>query len=395
MNPNDDRVMKLWNGFEEKVCPGTGRKAVQLTKGDANCYPLYYYIPTFSGDGKRLIYHRAGGGELQMHCLTIETGESVQLTHGTTPETRWIPWCMKPGPGVLDHRSVLDVARDRLIYVDNNEFRWVRLDGKDDLLLFSLPEDRTAIGQNCISPDGDWLVYIHHDRANFAEVYPDGQWGDRGLSKGTVLAAFNLVSGEHRTLITINSAIHHVLPFGKDKLVFCHPAKEMGMLMTDLNGGWYTHLRTMDDNGGQVCHYVPTERGIAYEILGRRDGQVLSGLYNPDSHNRFEFAMPESFGYTHTGKDPEGRLWFYENSSEGVHDLHFLAKHTPDGQDEWVPLTGNWPTYSSGQKSHFHPQLTPDRKWILMTGGDPDSETNHIFLIDLSDLNDTEGIPDV
>jgi hypothetical protein len=55
-------------------------------------------------------------------------------------------------------------------------------------------------------------------------------------------------------------------------------------------------------------------------------------------------------------------------------------------------LVGNWPTYGGGQKAHFHPRLTPDRRWILLTAGDPRTQTNHLFLLDVSDLADTEGI---
>jgi hypothetical protein len=271
----------------------------------------------------------------------------------------------------------------------------VNLDGSDDRLLLSLPDDRIPIGQNCMTGNGEWFVYIHHDRRSFKE--------GRKNSKGTALAAYNMLTGEHRLLIQINSPIHHVLPLAEDKLVFCHPATENGMLMTDIRGGWYTHMRTQDEAGGCVCHYVSTSRGIAYEVLNRTDGKVLSGLYNPISNERYEFALPSEFGYTHTGRDPEGLLWFYENcnpapwkeSSEvaRVHDLHFLARHVPDGDDEWVRLCGDWPTYGSGQKAHFHPQLTPDRKWILMTAGDVTTKTNHIFLLSVEDLDDTCGIP--
>ena len=46
---------------------------------------------------------------------------------------------------------------------------------------------------------------------------------------------------------------------------------------------------------------------------------------------------------------------------------------------------------------HPHnPVLTPDRRWILFTGGDPASQSSHIFLLDVSDLGDSEGIsPDL
>jgi hypothetical protein len=282
-----------------------------------------------------------------------------------------------------------------VIYFDGNEARCIDLDSLQDRHLFSLPEDRMAIGQNCMSTDGQWFVYIHHDRASFEEVYPQGQRlaGNRSKSRGTVLAAYHLASGEQRSLVILNSPIHHVQPYRDNTFVFCHPTMENGMLFTDLHGGWYSHLRTQDALGGCVCHHITTRRGIAYEVLGGSNG-VWAGMYEPHSHRKYELRLPEHFGYTHTGWDPEGLLWFFENSSQ-VHDLHFLTRHNPRGEDEWLALCGDWPTYGKGQKSHFHPQITPDRQWILMTAGDPRTQSNHMFLLDIAGLAPTQGIPDV
>lgn len=393
--------MVIGNSFARSTAPGSGRATVQLTQGDAFCYPLYYFIPSLTSGAETLIYHRAAEGEVQLHALDLVSGDSRQLTHASSPDTHWMPWCVDSGRGVLDHRSVLNVPRDEVVYFDGNDVRAVSIEtdsmeaGSEtsDRLLFRLPDDRLAIGQNCVSADGAWLIYIHHDRDSYAAIYPDGVFQpNRCGSRGTILAAFNMDTGEHRDLLAINSPIHHVLPWRGDQFIFCHPATEDGMLLTDIRGGWYTHMRTQDSLGGTVCHYVATDRGVAYEVLRRPDG-VRSGIYDPATHRRYEFPLPVEFGYTHTGRDPDGRLWFYENSTSDRHDLHALVEHRPDGEDVWLALSGNWKTFGGGQKSHFHPQLTPDRKWILMTGGDPQTETNHVFLLDVSDLGDTRGVP--
>jgi hypothetical protein len=111
----------------------------------------------------------------------------------------------------------------------------------------------------------------------------------------------------------------------------------------------------------------------------------------------FEFAMPPQFQYIHTGWDPEGRIFLVENSTAwdrfDVHDMYALVRLDHDGgAHQWLRLTGTWPTYVGGQKAHFHPQITPDRQWILLTAGDGTTETCHIFLLDISDLHDTQGI---
>ena len=120
-----------------------------------------------------------------------------------------------------------------------------------------------------------------------------------------------------------------------------------------------------------------------YEVLGSNTGRVYCGIYNPFNHNKYELPLPQEFAYTHTGCDPEGRIWFYENCDfeKNIHDMYLLMKHDPKKGDKWVKLFGNWPTYKGGQSSHYHPRITPDRRWILFTAGDHQLKTNHIYLL--------------
>lgn len=384
--------------FASLAAPGTGRRCLRLTSGDANCYPLYYFIPSLCREGRRMVYHRAGGGQLELRCLDLATGDDRLLIQGDTPATGWQPWDVEAGPGVWDHRSVLDAARERVIVFNRDEVLAVSLVDGARQLLFKLPEGRIPIGQNCLTADGEWLVYIHADAARFAALFEQpGQYniyhGRRHTMQGTRLCAFNLLTGEQRVLVCINSPIHHVLPLPDGRVVFCHPTGENGMLLTDLKGGWYSHLRTQDELGGCVCHYIATRRGLAYEILGRKNHRVLAGLYDPDRHQRYEFPLPTAFGYTHTGNDPAGRMWFWENSSKEAHDLRLLVEHRGPDDDTWLRLCHDWPSFGTGQRSHMHPQLTPDRRWLLFVAGDPASQRNHLHLMDVSDCGDTRGIP--
>ncbi len=387
--------MPLSEHFPRLKAPDTGRTAVQLTSGDAFCYPLYYFIPTFTKDAKYLIYHRAEAGQVQLHRLELATGRSVQLTHGDTPVTRWKNWCVESGRGVLDHRSVLNVARGEVIYFTGplgNQARVVDVRTLEDRPLFTLADDREAVGQNCTTPDGQWLVYIDSPRGS---MY-------RRPVEGARVVAYHFDTAERRVLCEIDCHIHHVLAYDNYHFVFCHPPNGMGMMMTDLDGGGWEYLRAGDpgvpvaagddQTGGHVCHFIPTRRGLCYEVIARRNPNEgpRSGLYDPLSRRRFEFALPPDLGYVHTGWDPEGRLWFYECSGK-THRMIALTGLDEQGPQS-QPLTGDWPTYGGGQKSHFHPQITPDRKWILFTGGDPKTKTNHLFLLDASDLKPLEGI---
>ena len=77
--------MRLYDGYPRLSTPETGRQMLQLTSGPAFCYPLYYYTPSITADGRFLIYHRAEEGWVQLYRLELATGESVQLTHASTP----------------------------------------------------------------------------------------------------------------------------------------------------------------------------------------------------------------------------------------------------------------------------------------------------------------------
>ena len=393
--------MTIHPSFRRLQAPGTGRAMVQLTSGPGWSYPLYYYVPSITLDGRYLVHHTAHAGEVQLHRVDLTTGESLQLTHGTAPETWWRPWCSDAGTGVLDHRSALDLTRDEVIFFDGQSVRAARIADGATRDLFSMPANRMAIGQNCVTPDGKWFVYIHADRAQYQGMFHDDPdyetyWSRRQDCRDTRLAAFDLETGEHRTLLVMASPIHHVLAYDERHLLFCHPTSEDGMLLTDVDGGWYTHLRTQDVHGGTICHFLGTGRGATYEVLSGSNGQ-WAGICDPFSRATFEVRLPADFGYVHTGRDPDGLLWFYENEGRTVHDLWLLAAHDPDGTDTWVPLTGDWPAFGDidAQKAHFHPQVVLDRQWMLVTGGDPASQTNQVFLLDISDLDVTAGIPDL
>jgi hypothetical protein len=117
----------------------------------------------------------------------------------------------------------------------------------------------------------------------------------------------------------------------------------------------------------------------------------VGGIYNPDTHARIEYELGLP-GYVHTGCDPAARLWFYESHDRkrDIHAIYYFEALSRTKANRPIPLVGNMKTYWLGQRSHFHPQITPDRKFILLTGGDPANQTNHLFLLDVADLGDTE-----
>jgi len=47
-----------------------------------------------------------------------------------------------------------------------NDVRLVNVETLEDKPLFTLPDDREAVGQNCTKPDGNWLIYIDSPRGS-------------------------------------------------------------------------------------------------------------------------------------------------------------------------------------------------------------------------------------
>jgi hypothetical protein len=170
-------------------------------------------------------------------------------------------------------------------------------------------------------------------------------------------------------------------------------ATERSILITDYKGGYYTHIRTQDTDGGMTCHYCATAAGIAYEVLNERKSD-LGGLYNPNTHQRIEFDLPTQGG-VHTGFDAEGKLWFYESlgATSGFRQMLLLTHYKGKQQTEWLQLTGDWPVYSGGQKAHHHPRLTYDRRFIIFTAGDSSTKTNHIYLLDVAEFANDTSLP--
>jgi len=360
--------------------PETGRRVIQLTLGDCFDYHLYYFIPSMTRDGRTVIFHRHEGDEVQMYRLDIEAGETVRLTDAKTPNALWRPWLQEAGHGVRDLLSAFNTETDELVYLDDNQIRAVHIFSLADRLLYEVPDDRVPCGLTGVSPDGKHFVFVHADR-EWWEASSHEQ-PRKYEAEGGRLDVLELETGTVRTLVQLNTWITHSNFYDNTRILFCHLATEEAILMTDLCGGHYVHLRTQDERG-KTCHYQATSKGIVYEVGGR-----LVGLCDPDAMTFTEYEVGPAY-VSHIGLDPEARLWFYESGTPDGRTIQYIPELRPGRVNEAIPLMSPMETYWLGQRSHLHPQLTPDRRSILFTGGDARNRTNHIFLLDVEDLADT------
>jgi hypothetical protein len=111
----------------------------------------------------------------------------------------------------------------------------------------------------------------------------------------------------------------------------------------------------------------------------------------PGHPQRREYKLAMGTSRLHIGRDPEARLWFFEGTVADFPTIVYFPRLQAGEVNRGQALIGNeFATYSNNQRSHFHPSVTPDRKHILFTGGDRRTKTNHLFLLDITDLADTQ-----
>jgi hypothetical protein len=372
----------------------TGRKLVQLTSGDEFDMPMYYFIPTYTADGRSIVFQRYDSrtGEVQLYKIHVETGETVQLTAAKTPNGLWRPHLQPSGFGVRDLLCAVNTARNEAIYFDDREIRAVHLDTLADRVIGRVPDDRTPSGLTGVSPNGRLFCYPHFDRAWWESNLPPKPQPERWHPKDSQLVVLDIDTGKTSTLMYVNFWITHSNFYDDVRILFCHTATDYGVLMTDLRyPGQYENIRTHSDDGWPN-HYNVTSRGITYEMLSNaKNGPTVAGIYDPEIRRRREYRLAMPQGRLHIGRDPDARLWFFEVMVDGKPTIMYFPKLEAGKLNPGKALIGGeFATFSNNQRSHYHPSVTPDRKHILFTGGDARNQTNHLFLLDITDLADTE-----
>lgn len=376
----------------ETTDPVTGRRVIQLTSGDGYCYPLYFFGPALTADGGTLLFYRYLNDQVQNWKLDIATGEAVCLTDARTPNCLWRFWDEeRPASGVRDLMSAFSPDTEELMYFDGNLLRAVHVRSLADRLVYELPSDRVPCGIPGASPDGAHFAFVHADRRWWEAATRRGV-PVRHEATGVRLDLVELATGRSRTLLAMNSWLTHANFYDNERILFCHHPTECAMLLTDLRGGWYTHLRPQTAEGWMVNHYLPTQRGIMYETMSPLPFGVV-GICDPTTHafRDFKTGCPMA----HIGHDPSGKLWFGDSYRlDPPHDrfLAWFPRLRSDDVNPFTVLTRGMQSYGHprSQRSHLHAVLLPDRRHILFTGPDDRSRTNHLFLLDVSDLSAVE-----
>lgn len=352
--------------------PETGRKIRQVTSSRSNNYPLYYFIPTTTVDGRFLVFHSERSGWVQLYRMEIATGEIVQLTDGTTRDSGWAIWCEYHVRGIFNHISALNVVRSEVYYFQDNELRATDLLTLENRLVAKLGR-RISIGQTSFSPDGKRFAFIHADHDQFRTAVADrealanmGREIDHQAWRNalpTTISVVDTSTGEMRTVVELDYHVHHVLWIDDQTLLVNHPRNDMGMWTIGIDGSGYHHLRPRDEHGA-VCHQIITRRGILYDAYGA-DGDSWFGVYDLVTHTHREVFLP-GVKYAHTGNDPAGELYFVDSRS-GVEEIFTIHEPFGPARFELRRFRKLNKMLREGQRHHCHPFLSPDRKTMFWT----------------------------
>lgn len=372
--------------------PVTGRAWTQLTWGEDFCCPLYYFGHVATADGGTVLFYRYRDGEVQNWKLDIALGLATRLTSATTPNCLRRFWDEpEPATGVRELMSSFSPGSEELAYFDGNTLRAVHVRTLADRVVCEIPEDRVPCAIPGISPGGRWLALAHADRAWWDEATKAGA-PPRHEAKRVQLDVVNMATGERRNLVTMNSWLTHANFYDEERILFTYLATEESLLMTDLRGGWFAAMRTQTPEGIVINHALPTQRGIFYETVSPLPHGIM-GHCDPGTYQSRDFLT--SHPVHHVGHDWEGRLWFgdiYDVDPPHDRSIAWLPRVEAGKVNPFTKLTQGFHTYGAQrtQRSHIHATLLPDRRHLLFTGPDHESRTNHLFLLDVSDLAGAE-----
>jgi hypothetical protein len=382
------------------VDAGTGREVRRHTGARAHSYPLYYFVPSHTADGRYLVFHSERGGWVELYRLELASGEIAALTDGRTQDSGWAIWCVYRLRGIYNHLGALNQATGEVWWFDGDRILGTRVDSLARRVVRELP-GRHPIGQSSFSRDGRLFAFIHADRELYQAALREreclqnmGQfdwgrdhqeWRERVPCEISVIDTRTL---EGRTVASLPFHVHHVLFASEDRLVVNHVRGENGMLSIGLDGSPPRQLRPRDEHG-TVCHQVVTKGGIRYEAVrhdGRRRHNVL-GRCGADGDGRLEVPIPDD-AYVHTGFDPDGELAFYE--SDGAEHAIRCLHLDPDPARTRVETIRSLPAIPFGQRHQAHPFLSPDRRRLFFTElVDGFSQVSSVDARDLVDRGDS------
>lgn len=365
----------------EYTNPETGRYIRRLTAGRSNNYPLYYFIPSITADGRYLIFHSDRSQWVQLYRLDLITGETVVLTDGHTRDSGWDIWCEYHLRGIFNHLSALNTVKREVYYFQDDQVLSTHVETLVNRVVCEMP-GRIPVGQTSFSPDGKLFAFIHADAKQFRQALADRRammnmgcfppWPEGHLAwqktAPVIISVIETDTGALREVKALDYHAHHAVFADNRRLLINHVRNDQGMWIINVDGTGARDLRPRGEHGA-IVHQVVTQRGVFYEATGKQNGRdaYWLGCYDQDRDTFEEVLLPEIDGYVHVGFDPAGKFLFFESHGQ-THELFSLHFPFIEGRMQLRRLHSMalYPA-CGGQRYHAHPFLLPDRQWLFYT----------------------------
>ena len=378
----------------------SGRRLRQLTSAQAHSYPLYYFVPSTTADGRWLVFHSERAGTVQLYRMDLASGEITQLSEGDRCDAGWAIWCEVHLCGIDNHLSALNPVTSEAYYFVGETLYRVDVEDLSQREVLHM-HGRVAISQNAFSPNGRWFAFVHTEADAFVQGLREresrtnmGQFSwarDHDTwrhSIDCVISVVDTTTGVRRDVLDLDYHVHHVMFVDDETLLLNHVPNDSGMWSLSVDGMKIRHLRPRDERG-VTCHQAITERGIYYEANVYDQGEriVHIGRLDPVSGAHEEVRLP-GVGYVHTGYDPQGKFMFYEDMQADRHRL-LTVRHPRDPERLCVEELRSLPPIAHGQRFHAHPFLAAhDRQWLYHT--EVIDGFAQICALDVADLMDED-----
>ena len=370
--------------------PLTSRRVRQLTDSRAEDYHLYFYNPSFTPDGKYLIFFSERTGVSNLFRLDLQSGITVQLTDARPVRAEYWPFT-DAIKGVGACLAAIGKGGYEVFYFEGTDLFAVEIESLKRRQLLSLTSDRrpsmlqaNASGETLVFATWDEALFMERSQRAYAgERFPDERFFQETTS---TIVRVEAVTGHAEEVFCkekfwINHV--HVNPQNPDLILFCHEYSELPDRMWLLNVA------------NRQCEPIPgqgADEWFQHEFWSR-DGQRICfhGGASRDATEGFcGWCSPDGTGYTKAYHTTSGRAYAHYNLhadgqtmvTDGEARPGCISKvHLRDGHQVFELLCRHDSyTFGDDQRCHPHPSFTPDGRQVIFTSNRTGS--SNIYLTD-------------